>query len=211
MDITTIIWDWNGTLLNDTELCRSIINKLLKRRGIASLSLDKYKEIFTFPVKDYYVKAGFDFSKEDFEKPADEFIDHYNNLLPDAKLHPNVENILSYFQKKYEKQIIVSAMKQDTLQQSVIERNIDHYFERISGIEDHFANGKVQNALRIFEELSLNPNQCLLIGDTIHDYEVAKTIGCHCILIADGHQSFERLQACDCKVVRNINELFEHL
>jgi phosphoglycolate phosphatase len=211
MKIDTIIWDWNGTLLNDTELCRGIINKLLAKRGINSLSLDYYKEIFTFPVKDYYVKAGFDFSKEDFKIPANEFIEKYNQLVPHAILHHNAETILEYVHKKDRKQLIISAMKQEALIESVQQKGIDHYFEKISGIDNHFAAGKLNNALRIFEELNLNPKKCLLIGDTLHDFEVSETIGCQCILIADGHQSFERLQDCGCKVMYTISELLEYL
>ena len=56
-NVNTIIWDWNGTLLNDTELCKNIVNNLLRERGKELLSTERYKEIFNFPVKDYYAKA----------------------------------------------------------------------------------------------------------------------------------------------------------
>ncbi|MCK4288095.1 MAG: HAD hydrolase-like protein, partial [Bacteroidales bacterium] len=62
--IKTIIWDWNGTLLNDIDICINSINILLEHRNIENLTKEIYKEIFTFPVKDYYSKAGFDFTKE---------------------------------------------------------------------------------------------------------------------------------------------------
>ena len=64
--IETIIWDWNGTLLNDLRLCVKTINSLLEKRSLPVLTTSSYKEVFSFPVKDYYEKVGFDFSKEDF-------------------------------------------------------------------------------------------------------------------------------------------------
>ena len=51
-----IIWDWNGTLLNDVKLCADIMNNLLKTRSLPTITLEKYREIFTFPVKDYILK-----------------------------------------------------------------------------------------------------------------------------------------------------------
>ena len=62
-----IIWDWNGTLLNDVDYSKNIINNILSDNDLPKLSLQKYREIFTFPVQDYYVAAGLDFSKTSFE------------------------------------------------------------------------------------------------------------------------------------------------
>ena len=66
-NFTTILWDWNGTLLNDTDFCISIVNGLLRARDKEALTKARYLEIFNFPVKDYYKKAGFDFSKEELD------------------------------------------------------------------------------------------------------------------------------------------------
>ena len=52
----TIIWDWNGTLLNDVDMCINCMNQLLQPRNIALLDHKKYQEVFTFPVQDYYEK-----------------------------------------------------------------------------------------------------------------------------------------------------------
>jgi phosphoglycolate phosphatase len=75
--INTIIWDWNGTLLDDVDMCIESINILLKRRNLDMLSRKRYRDIFTFPVRDYYETAGFNFSKEPWDKVAHEFIDLY--------------------------------------------------------------------------------------------------------------------------------------
>ena len=76
-----VIWDWNGTLLNDAGLAVETMNHMLERRGMPILSVDGYKSVFTFPVKDYYQKIGFDFQTEPFEVPASEFIVGYNNFI----------------------------------------------------------------------------------------------------------------------------------
>ncbi len=191
--INTILWDWNGTLLNDTEICRNIVNDLLIHRNITPLSSDRYKDIFTFPVKDYYQKAGFDFSKEDFEKPADEFIASYNTKIHTAQLHPAAENILRFLKQKSHSQFIVSAMEQNSLDKSINGLGIQSYFEEISGIGDHYATSKTDNAQNLIKKYNLDPQKTCLIGDTIHDHEVSLIINCECILIANGHQSKSRL------------------
>jgi phosphoglycolate phosphatase len=208
--IKVIIWDWNGTLLDDAELCRNIINKLLTSRNIPSLSIEKYKQIFTFPVKDYYREAGFDFNKEAFEIPADEFMISYHKKIKTASLHQGTNVILNIAKEKY-KQFIVSAMEQDSLVNLVHEHNIHHYFEDISGINNHYAKGKKSIAKNLISKYKLNPEEICLIGDTIHDHEVAEEIGCECMLIADGHQSMSRLATTGRMVLNNLTELKSYL
>ena len=49
-----IIWDWNGTLLDDRWLCIEAINKTLTKRNMNTITDNEYVELFCFPVKDYY-------------------------------------------------------------------------------------------------------------------------------------------------------------
>ena len=46
-----VIWDWNGTLVDDAWLCVEIINELLARRGLAPITPCKYSAVFGFPLR----------------------------------------------------------------------------------------------------------------------------------------------------------------
>ena len=92
-----IIWDWNGTLLNDTGLAVQTMNEMLEKRGLPTLSMEHYKSVFTFPVSNYYQKIGFDFQVEPFEIPANEFIVGYNDRLRSCSLHQDALLVLGHF------------------------------------------------------------------------------------------------------------------
>ncbi|MBE9468352.1 MAG: HAD family hydrolase [Bacteroidetes bacterium] len=205
-NINTIIWDWNGTLLNDVDVCIDAINILLQKRNIEQITKTLYKEIFTFPVIDYYKKVGFDFNKDSFDILAVEFIDIYREKLKSCNLFDDVKPILQKFNNNNYQQIILSAMQETDLTQSVIERGIKNYFQHILGINNHFANNKIGIALDYINKSNLQAGQACLIGDTIHDYEVAQKIGCKCILVDRGHQSRDRLLKTNVPVVKNLIE-----
>ncbi|MCK4638272.1 MAG: HAD family hydrolase [Bacteroidales bacterium] len=207
--IKTIIWDWNGTLLNDIDICINSINILLEHRNIENLTKEIYKEIFTFPVKDYYSKAGFDFTKEDFDIPATEFINIYNRRIIDADLFQGVTSVLEHFKNRNYQQLIISAMEQDSLVKSIFDKGIGNYFTHISGINNHYAVSKVENAKNLIKKVNINPQQVCMIGDTIHDYEVAGEIGCNCIIVANGHQSYKRLKPLNCTVVNKLTDVIK--
>lgn len=202
-----IIWDWNGTLLNDIELCVQIINKMLQKRNLQKLTVDEYKEVFSFPVKDYYQKIGFDFNDEPFEIPALEYIEEYNSNVESCNLHENSVSVLNYFRSVGIRQFILSASKQDALDQCLEQQNISHYFEHISGLDNHYAASKIENGQQLISELNLNASELILIGDTVHDFEVARELGCQCVLIANGHQSKHILESTGVLVIDELNQL----
>jgi phosphoglycolate phosphatase len=203
----TIIWDWNGTLLDDAEICRKAINTMLKRRNLPELSLERYRDVFTFPVIEYYKEIGFDFTFEGWEPVAMEFINLYLNALPGCGLTPDAVKTLETFKKKGYRQAIISAMQHDALLKSVSELGIHEYFDFIGGIGDHYANSKIENARKYLEEAGLNPSQITLIGDTLHDSEVATELKCKCILVATGHQSYNKLNSTRFPVLNNLSEI----
>lgn len=206
-NFSSIIWDWNGTLLNDLQLCIESINTLLQNRGLPLLNIDIYKEVFSFPVKNYYKKIGFDFSKEDFSIPAKEFIDLYNSRVNTCSLHSSSISILEYFRSQSIKQYVLSAMQQDMLETTLKQNNIIHFFEAVLGLDDHYAVSKIERGRELLDSGDIDKNSTCIIGDTTHDFEVANELGISCVLIADGHQSKQRLMATGATVVDSLNDL----
>lgn len=190
--------------MDDVGICLEGINRLLRKRNLASLSLSRYRQIFTFPVMNYYMAAGFNFDREPFEIPAEEFIIQYAQLLPKASLFGDVESILSHFNAKGFRQFILSAMEQATLRKSVHDKGIAHFFEQICGIDDHFAHSKLERAKKMMEAAAITRGEAVMIGDTLHDVEVAAGIGVEIILIARGHQSPERLTGAGTKLLPDL-------
>jgi phosphoglycolate phosphatase len=214
MDIrnkSTILWDWNGTLLNDTEHCIRCMNILLKNRNLPPLPKERYLNIFTFPVIDYYKQLGFDFAREKFEIPAEEFIYHYNIDFESVSLFDDALEILYFFHSKGFRQYIISAMQHDALVQSVEQHKIQGYFEKITGIEDNFAFGKTAIANKLIAEMKIDPTSALFIGDTLHDAEVAAEINVDIVLISNGHQHHSRLINSGTRVFTSLRLFREYI
>ena len=205
-----IIWDWNGTLFNDVNLCADIMNKLLKARSLPAITLEKYREIFTFPVKDYYIKAGYDFANESFEEISVDFMAEYESRKTGCTLYPFTEKVLGKFHSLKIKQHLLSAYKQNTLEVIIKHYGIDKYFNSVRGLDHIYADGKMELGKRLMNDISVDEkeNKILLIGDTIHDYEVAEGLKTDCILVSDGHQNGEKLNSLNIPVYNNLEEIY---
>jgi phosphoglycolate phosphatase len=198
-----IIWDWNGTLLNDIDACVDSMNIMLSRRKMKQITTDYYKSVFTFPVQKYYEQLGFDFTKESFEDLSVEYIDLYKEASQNAPLQTGSVDVLESFKRADHKQIILSASEQIALEIQVKERDISQYFQSLLGLNNIHAKSKVNNAINYIEKSNIRYDKIILIGDTYHDYEVAKALDCQSILINMGHQNLNQFDFDHSNMVLN--------
>jgi phosphoglycolate phosphatase len=210
-DYEHIIWDWNGTLLDDAWLCVEVMNGMLAARGMKQVNLEFYRSVFTFPVRDYYEKLGYDFNREPFEEVGMEFMVHYNRRQKECRLHPEAIPVLQSFRERGFRQSILSAREQNELREETVQMGVSGYFEKIYGTDDHYAHGKTEVGIKLIRDLALPVSKLLFIGDTQHDAEVAREIGIDCILIPDGHHTEERLMECGFPVISGLTDLMIHI
>ena len=175
------------------------------------LSLNKYREIFTFPVEGYYKIAGLDFSKTSFEVLGKDFIDEYERNKLSCSLHKNAVEVLSAIHKKGIGQSVLSAYLHDNLVNILDHYNLTQYFDNVIGLDNIYAGSKTHLGLRLIEQLKIPGNEILFIGDTLHDAEVAEAMGVNCILIANGHQVKVKLMVNSNLVLDDIITLKRYL
>ena len=206
-----IIWDWNGTLLDDRWLCVEGINQALIKRDLPIISEHQYRKIFTFPVKEYYKKLGFDFDNEPFEVAGDEFVDYYGKNFHKAKLQKGSRTLLSEIQSKSISQSILSAAMENYLKSWIYAHKLEIYFSEIVGIDNQYAGGKIQEGIKLINKLPFKSEDIALIGDTNHDSDVAEELNVNCILIDHGHVDSKRLKKTGRTVISNLMDIINHI
>lgn len=207
-----IIWDWNGTLLNDTWLCVEVLNGLLGKRGKAPLTEIDYRTHFGFPVVHFYEFLGFDTDRDSFEKVSHEFIGGYEaRWLKECALHLQVDDALQKLTAHGLSHSVLSAAEQSALEVGIAHYGIREHFLGLVGTDNIFARGKVEQGKEWIAQLDWKPAEIVLVGDTLHDFEVAEAIGADCILIAHGHHCPKRLAQTGAPVVHSLDELVQHL
>ena len=169
-----------------------------------TITLEKYREIFGFPVKDYYLKLGFDLEKEPFEESGLEFIKEYENRKYNAQLYPQVIPLLKGLRTRGISHSILSAQHQTLLDDLTQYYNIRDYFIEVIGLDNYYAYSKVENGIEWTNRININLQEILMIGDTDHDFEVAEAIGIDCILLSHGHHCSMRLEQTGTMVMQNL-------
>ncbi len=202
-----MIWDWNGTLLNDVEVSVWSMNTLLRKYNLAGIDLVRYREIFDFPVKDYYQTAGFDFTVHPWDVVAADYMDIYWQNVTQSKVFDEIPALLLQLKTNGVQLHVLSAMQHSDLVRMLGEHGIAHYFDSVWGVDDHYGSGKTDVARHMVQAIPEMPGNAILIGDTTHDAEVALDICVEPVLVAFGHQSAARLLKKTSAVAENMTSL----
>ncbi len=199
-DYTHIIWDFNGTVYNDVDICIASANRLLQNHGLPLIpSKEAYQEVFGFPIIDYYRRLGFDFDKLPYSELAEEWVAYYKEAEKHADVFPDVPASLERVKRAGYCQLILSATEVKMLTGQVERLGVLSYFERLLGLENIHAYSKEAVGCNWRQE---NPEaRVLMIGDTDHDAGVARAMGVDCVLVTTGHQNRETLQSFPCLFV----------
>ena len=198
--IKQILWDWNGTLLDDLQYGMDVRNRIFPTFNLPTIdSIQEYHAQFTFPIRLYYERAGV--TDEIFVPIAHAWMDEYVRGFSTVPLHQDALETLDRFAAAGLMQTVLSASKLDLLTQQIAQFDIQHYFSTILGLGDIYAGSKEEIGRQYLLGCSIAPEETVMIGDTLHDAEVAAAIGAKCILVARGHQSRETLLTAGVPVV----------
>ena len=201
-----IFWDWNGTLLDDTQAALDTLNDMLRRRGRQPMTMDFYRANFRFPVKPFYESIGMFDSRDDWDAVAREYHEVYERQA--KRLHPEAMEFLERIRAAGVEQSITSALRQDLLERITAELGVARFMAHICGTDNLNGASKVET-MRKFAATLPADTEITVIGDSLHDREAAEAIGARCILHAQGTHTLERLRSAGARAVATVPEAVE--
>lgn len=206
MPLTTVIWDWNGTLADDVRVALQSVNDILARRGREPITLEEYYSYMDTPIRRFYENLFRPLPDALFDALMLEFNQGYRRHMTSTGLMEGAKEALEAFRRAGLTQIIVSASHTGELSHFSQLFGVEGYFRWILGAEDFQAAGKVEMACRFLQEQGIAPEECVVIGDTLHDREMAKAIGCPVCLLDRGHQSRAQLESAGEPVFHHLKD-----
>lgn len=198
-----IIWDWNGTLLDDVGAALDAVNEMLIQRGQPAIDRARYCECMEMPIIRFYEKV-FDLTKEPFESLVKEYNKGYGRQMMRRGLMLGAKEVLQALSDAGAKQYIISASERATVEEYAEKYGIRHYFAAVLGAKDQYSVSKIGIAAQYLKEHAVDPAETVVIGDILHDFEMAEKLGTACLLIANGHQSREDLLRTGAPVLDSI-------
>ena len=200
-----LVWDWNGTLLDDLDLVVAATNASLASVGGPSITVDEHRRDFCRPLAAYYSKVlGRPVTVEEFATLDRAFHDAYRIGLAECRLATDAMTAIGAWSGS---QSLLSMFFHHELVPVVERHGLVEHLRRVDGLRDPVGGGRKAPHLRAhLEALSVLGEECVLIGDSVDDAEAAAAVGARIVLYAGGITEPSRLRATGLPVATTLVE-----
>lgn len=180
-----LVWDWNGTLLNDLDLVVEATNAAFAAIGGPAVTADDHRRDFRRPVVDYYsFVLGRPVTADEFVRLDQAFHTAYRTRLLECALADDaVEAIAAWVGT----QSLLSMWFHDELLPEVNRHGLAERLVRIDGLRATVGGGhKAEHLVEHLTALEIKGDDAVLIGDSIDDAHAADEVGAACVLYTGG-------------------------
>lgn len=198
---SAIVFDWNGTLLDDANAVLQTINAILSRFSHAAIDMHKFREEFELPLSVFFRKL--DMSKDEIElvhsNDSAIFHDTYEFLASGTALRKGVRNLLLTARQQAMQTVIVSNHIVEPIRAQVRRHGVETHVTDILAFESRatqFRSMSKEDRLRLYMLTNdLSPDRTVVVGDMPVETEIARNLGLISVSIAGGFVSEARLRA----------------
>lgn len=206
--IPHIVWDWNGTLLDDNDANLAAVNKVCAEFGSPPVGLEYWRSVFRRPLRPCYeellqrrLTAG------EWERLNEAYERYYSAALPTCGLAEGVPDVLDEWSAAGGTQSLLSMAAHQQLVPLVSEWGLDRHFTRVDGRRfDGGHDSKAEHLVAHLTRQEIDPATVVLVGDIDDDASAAREAGAHAILVATGMMSEERLRATGHPVMPSLTD-----
>ena len=202
-----ILWDWNGTLIDDAVTSLNCVNDMLTEMDKPLITMEQYYTYVETPIIGFYRHILTE-EELDFPSISKSFHSSYTNRLDETNLAADALEVLSRLKENGAKQYIITATKEESARKLTLDYNVNEYFDGIFGADNTLAESKVERALKFFISNNIDPDDTVFIGDTLHDLETANALGVDCILVTYGHQGKDIVENSGTVTASSLKEVF---
>jgi phosphoglycolate phosphatase-like HAD superfamily hydrolase len=197
LKVSHIVWDWNGTLLDDNLAVLAAVNEVCAGFGRPALTWDEWREVYARPMRLSYEKIlGRELSEEDWARVDKLYHERYDLLLHTCGLAPGVPDGLRAWGESGRTQSLLSMWFHAQLVPTIDGFGLTELFQRVDGLRSAVGGGsKAEHLANHLTAQQLDPADVVLIGDVVDDADAARAVGANCVLVTTGAMSRTALQA----------------
>lgn len=207
-----VIWDWNGTLLDDADITIQASIGWLEKMGVGGVTKAQIRHHCVRNFTDFYEPL---LGRRPDDAEIQDARDFYWSLYEPAKrnlpLAGDARQALGNVIANGQSQSVLSMAPHGELVELVDQHGLSDHFLRVDGDKEASAHSKLENLRQHLGDLGINPAQVAMIGDALDDYRVSTALGVRPVLVETGMYSRYRLEKTGAPVAKNLIEALQHL
>jgi phosphoglycolate phosphatase-like HAD superfamily hydrolase len=200
--IKLAVFDWNGTILADTQAVVEGVNKELEVVGHPPITVGIYRNYYDVPIVNFYKEIGIDPAvlKAKSVEVAEAFHTFYEPRVARARTRSGARKMFDTLADRGIKKVILSNHTMEGIYLQLERLKLTHYFESVLANDNKGAayfKGKRDRLHIYLEQHKIEPSKVAIIGDTIEEVRIARDLGAKTVCITGGHNSTSRLKQAE--------------
>jgi phosphoglycolate phosphatase-like HAD superfamily hydrolase len=208
--ISHVVWDWNGTLLDDLDIVIEALNVGISGFGVHPIDEHEYRNHFTRPIRSFYDSLlARTVSDMEWELLNKTFHEEYFSRVHRARLAGDAMVAIEHVEARGWGQSLLSMTTQDQLNEIVASFRVADRFLRIDGLRGETGGLKAGYLADHLKSLGVQPSRALVVGDTPDDAAAARHVGARVVLYDGGSHHPDELSSIGVPVVSTLVEALE--
>jgi phosphoglycolate phosphatase len=200
-DQKAVIFDWNGTLIDDARLACDATNAATSVLGVSPATFQTYQEHYSMPLQDMYLKLGC--SKEAIEASLDKVFEAFGNYYSEhalkVKLRQGAQETLSDIKACGYRSAVLSNHTVKIISEFFDRFYLHTHLDAIlandcNELSDIMYNANKGQRLKKYVEKH-DIRKALVVGDSPEEIEIAHYYGFLGVGISGGFCSEDRIKA----------------
>lgn len=211
--IKLAVFDWNGTLIADTQPIVEGVNKELEVLGRSPITVDIYRKYYDVPIANFLENIGVDPNviKEKSKEASEAFHAYYEPRVARVRTRVGAREALGHLARKKIDMVILSNHTMEGIYLQLERLKLTHYFDTVLANDEkgaEYFSGKLHRLQAHMQSHNIAPSEVIIIGDTVEEVRIARDLGIRVACITGGYNSTQRLkQAKPDSIIHKLTDL----
>lgn len=188
-----IIFDWDGTVANSTELIIDAICNASAETGLPMPTREAASSIIGLGLREALIVLFGNISEHELQEMVAGYARHYNAGENNIPLFQGVSETVAELHAKGVALAVATGKGRGGLNRALENSGIGHYFHATRCVDECFSKPHPQMILELIDELGATPERTLMIGDTSFDLQMAQNANVARLAVTYGAHPLSRL------------------
>jgi phosphoglycolate phosphatase len=188
-----VIFDWDGTLMDSTRLISTSLQSACRDVGCAVPTEEEALYVIGLNMTDTFARVVPGLDEDGRRRLAERYRHHFLAREDEAPLFEGVREMLFELRGRGRRLAVATGKARRGLDRALDATGLKPWFEATRCADEGFAKPHPGMLLVLLEMTGVDPARALMVGDTIHDLELAANAGVDAIAVSYGAHGEELL------------------
>jgi phosphoglycolate phosphatase len=192
-----IVFDWDGTVMDSTEVIAGSIQAACRDLGLAAPSDNAAKHVIGLGLQEALSRAVPDLKEDQRGDLVARYRHHFLARGEDIPLFDGAQQTIAELHAAGYWLAVATGKSRQGLQRAMQTSGMESYFHATRTADQTFSKPHPAMLLEIMDQLGVMAERVLMVGDTTHDLQMARNAGVDAIGMTHGAHPADQLRALE--------------